>query len=60
MSFKSCLHPKAPPVKGRVRAETHISGYIMRPSTKAPNSTDFCIVSQSDIKVNFITLYFIN
>jgi len=52
MSFKSCLHPKAPPVKGRVRAETHISGYIMRPSTKAPNSTDFCIVSQSDIKGN--------
>jgi len=54
MSFKSVNHPKAPLVKGRIRAETHIAGYIMKPSTKAPNSTDFCIVSQSDIKVIFL------
>ena len=54
MSFKSVNHPKAPLIKGRIRAETHIAGYIMKPSTKAPNSTDFCIVSQSDIKVIFL------
>jgi len=52
MSFKSVNHPKAPPMKGRIRAETHIAGYIMKPSEKDPNSTDFCIVSQSDIKGN--------
>jgi len=52
MSFKSVNHPKMPPMKGRIRAETHIAGYIMKPSTQAPNSTDFCIVSQSDIKGN--------
>ena len=61
MSFKSVNHPKAPPMKGRIRAETHIAGYIMKPSEKDPNSTDFCIVSQSDIKVVFFSkILFLN
>jgi len=50
MSFESCTHPSAPPLKNRIRGETHIAGYVMRPSTTRPGSTDFCIISQIDIK----------
>ncbi len=51
MSFISTTHPSAPPIKGNIRAETHIAGYLMKPSIKDPNSTDLCILSQVDIKV---------
>ena len=52
MAFQSFAHPKMPPVKGRVRGETHIAGYILKPSAKDPNSTDMCILTQVDIKVS--------
>lgn len=51
MSFQSFAHPKMPPHKNRIRGETHIAGYVIKPSTKAPNSTDLCILTQVDIKV---------
>ena len=31
LHFKSVLHPKCPEIKGIVRSETIISGYIMEP-----------------------------
>lgn len=51
MSFVSTTHPSMPSIKGNIRAETHIAGYIMKPSPKDPSSTDLCILSQVDIKV---------
>jgi hypothetical protein len=51
MSFQSTTHPSMPPVKGVIRAETHIAGYVMKPCKDDPNSTEFCILSQVDIKV---------
>ena len=50
MSFQSCTHPAKPPLKKRIRGETHIAGYVIKPSTKKPHSTDLCILSQVDIK----------
>lgn len=50
MSFQSCEHPLKPPTKNRVRGETHIAGYIIKPSTTKPNSTDLCVLTQCDIK----------
>lgn len=52
MSFQSTTHPARPPVKNRIRAETHIAGYVIKPSAQDPNSTDMCILSQVDIKGN--------
>ncbi len=54
MSFESCTHPSASVLKNRIRAETHIAGYVMKPSTTRPGSTDMCIISQLDIKVKKI------
>ena len=51
MSFQSTTHPAMPPQKGAIRAETHIAGYVMKPCEDDPNSTEFCILSQVDIKV---------
>lgn len=51
MSFVSTTHPLVPPIKGNIRAETHIAGYLIKPSAKDPNSTDLCILSQVDVKV---------
>jgi len=56
MSFESCTHPSVPVDKKRVRAETHIAGYIMKPSKTRPGSTDLCIISQLEIKVIFSLL----
>jgi len=50
MSFQSFAHPKMPPHKNRVRGETHIAGYILKPSARDPKSTDLCILTQVDIK----------
>ena len=54
MSFQSCSHPAKPVLKSRIRGETTLAGYIIKPSEKVPNSTDFCILSQVDIKVRLI------
>ena len=54
MSFQSCLHPAMPPTKNRIRGETHIAGYIIKPSVTKPGSTDLCVLTQCDIKVNFL------
>lgn len=48
LHFISCDHPLMPPKKGVIRAETLISGYIIRPS--GPNTCTVMIVSQNDIK----------
>jgi len=50
MSFESCTHPSAPPLKNRIRGETHIAGYLLKPSSTRPGCTDLCILSQVDIK----------
>ncbi len=51
MSFMSITHPSMPPIKGTVRGETYIAGYVFKPSAKNPKNSDFCILSQVDIKV---------
>ena len=48
MHFISMDHPDMPPRKGVIRAETIISGYILRPVTE--NSCTVTIISQNDIK----------
>jgi len=50
MSFQSCLHPAMPPAKNRIRGETHIAGYIIKPSLTKPGSTELCVLTQCDIK----------
>jgi len=52
MSFESCTHPGAPVMKKRIRGETHIAGYVVKPCATKPNSTELIILSQVDIKVN--------
>jgi hypothetical protein len=51
MSFVSVTHPAFPPVKGNVRGETHIAGYVIKPNDEDRNSTDICVLSQCDVKV---------
>eukprot|EP01019_Chilodonella_uncinata_P004258 GABU01005149.1.p1 GENE.GABU01005149.1~~GABU01005149.1.p1 ORF type:complete len:422 (+),score=127.38 GABU01005149.1:65-1267(+) len=48
--FESVDHPECPPLKGVIRAHTTISGYVIRPSTKFPGSTQMTIMTQTDIK----------
>lgn len=48
LHFISCEHPLMPPKKGVIRAETIISGYIIRPVSE--NTCKVMIVSQNDIK----------
>ena len=50
ISFQSTTHPKVPPMKGTIRAETHIAGYIMRPFNNGQD-TELVVISQVDIKV---------
>jgi len=52
MHFKSVDHPKAPPKKGVVRANTIISGYIFEeiPDGKGGVSTKLTVISQNDVK----------
>ena len=56
MSFESCTHPGAPVMKKRIRGETHIAGYVVKPCATKPNSTELIILSQVDIKVNSFLL----
>lgn len=48
LHFISMENEKMPPRKGVIRAETLISGYIIRPKT--PTSCTVTIISQNDIK----------
>ena len=48
LHFISIDHPKMPPNKGIIRAETVISGYIIRPSSE--DTCTVTIISQNDIK----------
>lgn len=48
LHFISIDHPKMPPKKGIIRAETVISGYIIRPMTQ--RTCKVTIISQNDIK----------
>jgi hypothetical protein len=48
LHFISMEHPLMPPKKGIIRAETLISGYIIRPTGE--NTCKVMIVSQNDIK----------
>jgi hypothetical protein len=50
ISFMSVTHPAVPPIKGNVRGETHIAGYVIKPNDEDPESTDICVLSQVDIK----------
>ena len=48
LHFVSTEHPEMPPKKGIIRAETIISGYIIRPTTE--KTCNVTIISQNDIK----------
>ena len=48
LHFCSMEHPLMPPKKGVIRAETLISGYVIRPTSE--NTCTVMIVSQNDIK----------
>lgn len=48
LHFASMEHPDMPPKKNVIRAETLISGYVIRPTGE--NSCHVMIVSQNDIK----------
>ena len=46
--FRSAEHPDAPERKGVVRAETYISGYILRKNKEDRKKLDFFLVSLAD------------
>jgi START domain len=48
LHFVSMEHPAMPPKKGAIRAETLISGYIIRPTSE--KTCKVTIISQNDIK----------
>ena len=48
LHFESCEHPAMPPKKKCIRAETIISGYIIRPDGQGGSTVT--IVSQNDIR----------
>mmetsp|Transcript_23860 Transcript_23860/g.68633 ORF Transcript_23860/g.68633 Transcript_23860/m.68633 type:complete len:168 (-) Transcript_23860:174-677(-) len=48
--MRSAEHPSVPEVKGFVRAETLVSGYVIRPLDGSPDSTSLFILAQTDIK----------
>lgn len=61
--YKSIEHKDCPPKKGFVRAETYLSGFILRDLGR--NSCQVSIISQTDIKgkvpkavINFVTARF--
>ena len=51
IQFKSVSHPMVPHRKNNVRAETYISGYIIRPDPVNKNITILELVTQVDVKV---------
>eukprot|EP00345_Euplotes_harpa_P007862 CAMPEP_0168351002 /NCGR_PEP_ID=MMETSP0213-20121227/21525_1 /TAXON_ID=151035 /ORGANISM="Euplotes harpa, Strain FSP1.4" /LENGTH=380 /DNA_ID=CAMNT_0008361597 /DNA_START=1 /DNA_END=1140 /DNA_ORIENTATION=- len=59
MHFKSIEHPEKPLVKGIVRAETIISGYIIEQIQDDPPITQLTVISQNDIK-GLIPKYLVN
>lgn len=50
ISFQSTTHPKAPPIKGNVRGETHIAGYIIK-GVNDGKDTELHVITQVDVKV---------
>ncbi|KAL8435829.1 hypothetical protein ACSSS7_002206 [Eimeria intestinalis] len=50
MMLRSADHPSVPERQGCVRAETLMSGYLMRRSTNDPNSSTLFLVAQTDVK----------
>lgn len=59
MHFKSIEHEDKPPVKGIVRAETIISGYVIEQIEDNPPTTRLTVISQNDIK-GLIPKYLVN
>lgn len=59
MHFKSIEHEKKPEVKGTVRAETIISGYVIEQIQDDPPVTQLIVISQNDIK-GLIPKYLVN
>ncbi|CAG9332240.1 unnamed protein product [Blepharisma stoltei] len=57
LHFISMEHPMMPPRKGVIRAETLISGYIIRPMTQ--RSCKVTIITQNDVK-GLIPTYLVN
>jgi len=52
ISFQSMTHPKAPPIKGNVRGDTHIAGYIIKPSKMGNGKgSELHLITQVDVKV---------
>ncbi|CDI85877.1 phosphatidylcholine transfer protein, putative [Eimeria praecox] len=50
MMLRSADHPSVPEKSGCVRAETLMSGYLMRRCPEDPNSSTLFIVAQTDVK----------
>eukprot|EP00920_Eleutheroschizon_duboscqi_P009862 GHVT01023002.1.p1 GENE.GHVT01023002.1~~GHVT01023002.1.p1 ORF type:complete len:834 (+),score=207.12 GHVT01023002.1:410-2911(+) len=50
MLLRSAAHPNVPEKAGVVRAETLISGYMMRRMPDDPGSTNLFILAQTDVK----------
>jgi len=48
--YRNATHPSRPERRGIVRAETILSGTIVRPDSKDPNSTRISILLQNDVK----------
>mmetsp|Transcript_27956 Transcript_27956/g.32051 ORF Transcript_27956/g.32051 Transcript_27956/m.32051 type:complete len:108 (+) Transcript_27956:146-469(+) len=59
MHFKSIQHEEKPEVRGTVRAETIISGYIIEQIQDDPPVTQLIVISQNDIK-GLIPKYLVN
>lgn len=59
MHFKSIEHKDKPPVKGIIRAETIISGYVLEQIEDDPPTTRLTVISQNDIK-GLIPKYLVN
>lgn len=51
ISFQSTTHPKYPPTKNAIRADTHIAGYIIK-SVNQGRDSELVIITQVDIKVS--------
>jgi hypothetical protein len=59
MHFKSIDHDDKPLVKGTIRAETIISGYVIEQIQDDPPITQLTVISQNDIK-GLIPKYLVN
>jgi len=53
MHYASCTHEKYPEFKGKIRAQTYLSGYVIRPwsDEKGKTGTELHVIAQNDVKV---------